>query len=138
MSGLCQLTAQDLWFRMIHQQWPWFIFREFLFEMYLDLDKLLQVDPYRKSGHQKPQLLWGGFMWLLDFKATKLVLIFHLRALNTIVCEPLLLPLIFPLSHFLQCPLKYTSVFSVSEVLAIWKPWIADHSSSSHRKHWMV
>lgn len=77
-------------------------------------------------------------MSLLDFKGTKLLLMSHVRALNTIVCEHLLLPLIFPLSHFLQCHLKYTLIFFESDVLAIRKPCTANHKSNSNVKRWAV
>lgn len=123
---------------MINQQWPWFVFREILFEMYLDLDKWLWVDLPRKNWHPNLQLLWGGSVWLLDFKATKLLLMSHVRARNTMVCEHLLLPLLFPLSHFLQCHLKYTLVFFESEVLAIRKPRTAIHKSNSNVERWAV
>lgn len=69
MPGLCQLTTQDLWFWMINQQWPWFAFREFLFEMYLDLDILLQVDLYRKNCHQRLQALWGRLHVIIKFQS---------------------------------------------------------------------
>lgn len=69
MSGFCQLTTRDLWFWMINQQWPWFVFREFLFEMYLDLDMLLQVDLYRKNCHQKLPALWGRLYVIIRFQS---------------------------------------------------------------------
>lgn len=103
--------------------------------MYLDLDISLQVGLYGKNWHQKLQCFEGRFMWWLDFKTPKPVIIFHIRVLNMIVCEHFLIPLRFPLPHFLQYHRKDALIFFESEVLAPWKPFIWKNSSDYDGKH---
>lgn len=117
---------------MINQQWPWLVFKV-LFEMYLDLDILLWVDLHacvpvhthtlthtyvhihtetNTHTHTHPKTC-SSFdvtsIWLLDFKATKLSIVLHVRNLNIIAYAtfpyPLTVPLLFT-SHFLKYQFK--------------------------------
>lgn len=140
VEGGCLVAhTQDWWVWMINQQWPWFVFKEFLFEMYLDLDILLGVDLHRKeSGTKCCNCFEGSFMWSLDFKAMKPGVIIHLE-----IWAWLLRKTSSSWDSSYSPPIlsrttgKHTVIFLLlREVFATWHPFTWGNSYSDKRKPW--